>query len=73
MEVQVGILNSARELTIEIEGDEKKVSRVVEETLLSKPVLAGADKKGRQVMVPTAAISYVIIGEAEERRVGFGI
>lgn len=73
MEVQIGILNSARELTIEIEGDEKKVAGVVEEALKSSPILKGTDKKGRPVLIPSSAISHAIIGEAEERRVGFGL
>ena len=73
MEVQVGIVNSVREISLEIEGDEKKVTAIVEEALLGKPVLSGKDKKDRTVLIPTSAISHVIVGEAEERRVGFGL
>jgi hypothetical protein len=35
-------------------------------------LLVLVDEKGRQLLVPSDKLAYVEIGEANERRVGFG-
>ncbi len=76
MDVRIGIIQTVRELDIElVEGTkhEKIVADV--EKALSQPdgVLWLADKRGRHVAVPTSKIAYVEIGGGnEDRRVGFG-
>lgn len=72
MEIRIGILNTARELTFE--SDDKATE--VEETIAA--ALAGTtgyvrltDNKGAVYIVPTATIAYVELGSEETRRVGF--
>lgn len=77
MDIRIGINQSARELTVEV--DESVVSRDALKTAIDD-ALAGktttlwlTDKKGRDVAVPTARISFVEIGTADSGpRIGFG-
>lgn len=76
MDVRIGIIQTAKELDIELaEGtDRDQVISDVEKALAdSEGVLWLTDKRGRRVAVPSARIAYVEVGaQAEERRVGFG-
>ncbi|GAB4099887.1 DUF3107 domain-containing protein [Sinomonas halotolerans] len=72
MEIKIGIQNVARELVLESEKDADEVSKLVAEAVSSGSHLRLEDEKGRQVIVPGAAIAYVELGAQEQRRVGFG-
>lgn len=76
MDVRIGIIQSPKELDIELaEGiDREKVLADVERALgESEGVLWLTDKRGRRVAVPSGRIAYVEVGaQSEERRVGFG-
>lgn len=74
MEVKIGVVYSAKELTVEMDGKADEVAANVE-TALQKgsPVLWLADKKGRRVGVPADKVAYVEIAEEDAvKRVGFG-
>ncbi len=76
MDVRIGIVQSIKELEVELGDDSKRdsVMKQIEESL-SKPdgVLWLTDRRGRKVAVPVAKIAYVEVGApASERRVGFG-
>lgn len=76
MDVRIGIIQSAKELDVElVEGsDRDEVVNAVEKAL-SDPegVLRLTDKRGRLFVVASARVAYVEVGaQAEERRVGFG-
>jgi pyruvate/2-oxoglutarate/acetoin dehydrogenase E1 component len=73
VEIKIGIQQLSRELTVESPLTPAEVETLVTEALEgSSKVLVLEDEKGRKVMVPTAQLAYVEIGELSVRRVGFG-
>ncbi len=76
MDVRIGIIQTVRELDIDLPEGTKHEKIVADvEKALGQPdgVLWLADKRGRHVAVPAAKIAYVEIGGGgEDRRVGFG-
>jgi len=75
VEVRIGIVQSMKELEIELPEDAERdeVMKQVEEALASESVLWLTDRKGRRVGVPSQRVAYVEVGApAGERRVGFG-
>lgn len=77
MELRIGVTHSARDISLELESDEKSraaVHQAVEEALAGKTeVLWLKDKRGREVAVPAEKIAFVEFGAPEgERRLGFG-
>lgn len=76
MDVRIGIIQSTKELDVELGDDSSrdKVLASIEEALAQpEGVLWLSDKRGRRVGVPVAKVAYVEVGsELEERRVGFG-
>ncbi|HTX00895.1 MAG TPA: DUF3107 domain-containing protein [Acidimicrobiales bacterium] len=76
MDVRIGIIQSARELDVELADnvDRDQVLASIEEALGSSDgVLWLTDKRGRRVGVPSAKVAFVEVGAAsDDRRVGFG-
>lgn len=77
MELRIGVTHSARDISLELESDEKSraaTRKSVEEALAGKSdVLWLKDKRGREVAVPVEKIAFVEFGAPEgERRLGFG-
>lgn len=76
MDVRIGILQSAKELEIELGDDVDRDSVITEiEAALGKAdgVLWLTDRRGRRVAVPVPRVAYVEVGApSSERRVGFG-
>lgn len=72
MEVKIGVQHAAREIVLESAQSADEVAKLVSSALGDDTVLALADEKGRQVLVPVDKLAYVEIGEPEVRRVGFG-
>jgi hypothetical protein len=72
VEVKVGVQHSPRELVLESAQSPEEVLAAVTKALGDGGLLTLTDEKGRQVMVPADKISYLDIGAAEQRRVGFG-
>ncbi len=77
MDVRIGIVQSMKELDIELpdDADRDKVLADMEEALGEEgKILWLTDRKGRQVGVPVAKIAYVELDPpSTDRRVGFGI
>lgn len=74
MEVSIAVQNVSREITIETDASPEQVEQQVEQALTgAAPFLRLTDSKGRQILVPSAAIGAVTIGEGEKGRVGFGM
>ncbi len=76
MDVRIGIVQSVKELEVEL-GDDVDRDEVLEEIegALGKAdgVLWMTDRRGRRVAVPVAKVAYVEVGApVSERRVGFG-
>jgi len=75
MEVRIGVVDTPKELTVDI--DAKKADELVanvESAVSGKaPVLWLTDEDGKRVGVPADKVAYVeFIVEDENRRVGFG-
>lgn len=72
MEVRIGIVQSARELTFETEQGVDELRSAVESALTEQQALVSfTDTKGKRFLVPTASIAFVEIGSDVGRKVGF--
>ncbi len=76
MDVRIGIVQTARELEVEMadEADRDKVIVEIEKTLKNpEGILWLTDRRGRRVAVPVVKVAYIEVGAPSgERRVGFG-
>jgi len=77
MDIRIGITQAAREMTVEIEDDDSTIKQVkaAADAALSgtAATLVLTDKRGRQVMIPSAKIAYVEFGAPDgDRKLGFG-
>ena len=74
MEVKIGVIYSAKELSVELDGKADEVVSAVEDALKGgAPVIWLTDKKGRRVGVPTDKVAYIEVAEEDHtKRVGFG-
>ncbi len=69
MNVRIGILNSAREIEVEVE-DEKSFVKSIEDALKDGGSLVWVDSHGDKIGVVAAHIAYVHIEGDRERIVG---
>ncbi|MEZ5185414.1 MAG: DUF3107 domain-containing protein [Candidatus Nanopelagicales bacterium] len=72
IEVKIGVQYSPREISVEVLESADEVRALVEGAVTDGGVIHLTDVRGRQVLVPASACSYVEIGSPEARRVGFG-
>ncbi|CCH68567.1 MAG TPA: DUF3107 domain-containing protein [Phycicoccus elongatus] len=72
MEVTIGVQNVAREISIETDASAADVHKAVQAAISEGGVLELTDSKGRKVFVPGHALGWVLIGESERGKVGFG-
>lgn len=73
MEIKIGVQHSPRELTVDSLLTGEEIEAAVHAAFAGDTaVLTLVDERGRKIMVPTAKLNYVEIGEPETRRVGFG-
>ncbi len=75
MDIRIGIVQSMKEIAVELpeDADREAVVKQVESTLKDDSVLWLTDRKGRRVGVPAARIAYIELGTPKsERVVGFG-
>jgi hypothetical protein len=73
MEVRIGVVYTARELTVETDDTADVVSEAIERALSNGDAMFWiVDAKGRRVGVPTDKIAYVeVAADAGGRKVGF--
>jgi Protein of unknown function (DUF3107) len=72
VEIKIGVVESPRELLVVSDLSPDEVEAIVADALDGKqPVLTLVDDKGRRFVVPSSRISYVEIGAADSRKVGF--
>ncbi|GAB2924645.1 DUF3107 domain-containing protein [Rhodococcus aerolatus] len=73
MEVKIGVAESPRELVVNSGQAPDEVESLVNAALEGERtgVLALTDDKGRRYLLPASRVSYVEIGPADPRRVGF--
>ncbi len=73
MEVKIGVKGAPRELVIETDDAADDVAAAVRTAVEDTVgILDLTDTKGRRVLVPTATLAYVELGEPTRGRVGFG-
>ena len=70
-EVRIGIADSTQELHIESELSPEKVIEAVTAALDSGKALSLTDVRGRQTIIANNKVSFVEVGQSEERKVGF--
>jgi len=79
VEVKIGVADSPRELVFNSAQTPAEVEDLVKAALAEaatpggSAVLALTDDKGKRILVQASKISYLEIGAADVRRVGFGI
>jgi hypothetical protein len=73
MDVRIGVVYTARELTLETDDTADVVSEAIESAFSSGDALLWlTDTKGRKVGVPTDKIAYVeVVTDSDARKVGF--
>lgn len=72
MEIKIGVVESARELLVNSDLSPDEVEGLVADVFAGKQaVLTLVDDKGRRFVIPSSRISYVEIGAADTRKVGF--
>jgi hypothetical protein len=75
MDIRIGIVQSMKELDVELgeDANRDKVMKEIEAALGSDKVLWLTDRKGRRVGIPASRIAYVEFGTpSSDRIVGFG-
>ena len=75
MEVKIGVIYSAKELTVELDGGtaDEVISAVEDALKGGAPVIWLTDKKGRRVGVPSDKVAYIEVAEEDAaKRIGFG-
>lgn len=72
MEVKIGVVDNARELSMTTSEPADTIESHVADVLRQADgVLSLADDKGRRYLVPTTKLAYVEIGPSEASKVGF--
>lgn len=72
VDIRIGILNSPRELAFETSESAADITSAITSAIeKGSPVVSLTDNKGKQYLIPTAAIGYVEVGSDSARRVGF--
>ena len=74
MEVRIGVVYTAREMTVETDDSADTVAAAVDSAISNGDALFWlTDTKGRRVGVPVDKIAYVeVAADAGGRKVGFG-
>ncbi|HEV7524219.1 MAG TPA: DUF3107 domain-containing protein [Acidimicrobiia bacterium] len=74
MEVRIGVVYTARELTVDTDDSVDGVTATIEDAMSKgDSILWLTDTKGRRIGVPVDKIAYVeVAADAGGRKVGFG-
>tara|TARA_B100000678_G_scaffold128659_1_gene107713 strand:- start:703 stop:933 length:231 start_codon:yes stop_codon:yes gene_type:complete len=73
MEIRIGIMNVARELTLDVEDDVAEKLKLESESALDEGanMLWITDRDGREVGVSVAQLAFIEFGATGDRRIGF--
>ncbi|MBF4623782.1 DUF3107 domain-containing protein [Clavibacter sp. VKM Ac-2872] len=72
MEIRIGLVNTARELSFSTKQTPEEVQRTVTDAVRdSSPFLSFTDDKGATHLAVTAHLAYVELGSADAPRIGF--
>ncbi|MBK00998.1 MAG: DUF3107 domain-containing protein [Actinomycetota bacterium] len=73
MEIRIGIMNVARELTLDVADDVAEKLKLESESALDEGanMLWITDRDGREVGVSVAQLAFIEFGATGDRRIGF--
>ncbi len=73
MEIRIGIMNVARELTLDVADDVAEKLKLESESALDEGanMLWITDRDGREIGVSVAQLAYIEFGATGDRRIGF--
>ena len=73
MEIRIGIMNVARELTLDVADDVAEKLKLESESALDEGanMLWITDRDGREVGVSVALLAFIEFGATGDRRIGF--
>lgn len=72
MEVKVGIQMAPRELVVETAASADEIEQALASALVDGTLFVLKDDKGKTLLIPSAKIAYVELGNPEQRKIGFG-
>ena len=74
MELRIGVVHTAKELNLELEGTADEIVGTIDKAMAGDTAIVWVtDTKGRRVGIPISRIAYVEIDEdGGNKRVGFG-
>lgn len=73
MQIHIAVKHSSCELDLETSASQDEILEALTRADRDGEPLVLTDDKGRKVFVPAGGIASVELGEASQRRVGFGI
>ena len=73
MQVTIGIRETSRELTLDVDATSEEIYALVAAATESRTPLKITDKDGKIAIVPFESLGFVEVAAAENRRVGFGL
>ncbi|WKD59694.1 DUF3107 domain-containing protein [Corynebacterium caspium] len=71
MQIRIGFVNNARELSLTIDGTQEEVEAKINEALENQKLLTLTDNKGTIHTLRTSEVIYVLIGAEKKETVGF--
>ncbi len=71
MEIRIGITQSGRELSFEVNESAADVRKTLDAALAKEEILSFTDVRGATYLVNAEQIAYVEIGAESSRKVGF--
>ncbi len=73
MEIRIGIMNVARELTLDVADDVAEKLKLESESALDEGanMLWITDRDGREIGVSVAQLAFIEFGATGDRRIGF--
>lgn len=72
MEIKLGIVQVAREITLETQESADEISSRLASAVESNGIFELEDDKGRKILIPAGRVGYVELGSPNARPVGFG-
>lgn len=72
-QVRIAVVDVSSELSFECPSTPEEIKSAVTAALAGNTPLILTDTRGHEIVVPSAKIGYIEIGEPVERRVGFGV
>ena len=73
MQVTIGIRETNRELSLDVDASSEEIYTLVSQATESNQPLKLTDKDGKMAIVPLASLAYLEVAATENRRVGFGL